>query len=413
MKFYIAFALFLSTVTTALKTSGEDDHSTKSLRGGQGEVTGGGKAPGMKTYIVTFPYGTDPGKKAEALAKAGGGSVRHVYREVLNGAALTLPAAAAVGLGKSAGVESVEEDQEARASVPVKSWGQDRIDQCEAIGDSPDAEFTKKDARDVKVYILDTGIYAANNDFKGLIDPDENAHKAFVKGKADPLNDGNGHGTHVASTTCGNQYGVVTCGSNMLTAVQVLDRRGSGRFSDIIAGVNWVVGDCREKNPNKCVANMSLGGGGSSSLDYAVNQAVASGVVMVVAAGNSGANACNYSPARAANAITVGSTTRSETISSWSNWGSCVDIFAPGSSIKAAWKGSSTATNTISGTSMASPHIAGLAAAKVQQGIAPGEVVDSLQADVTKLGIDCRKPTTGIATIGGSLDCDAVVNSCP
>ncbi|HEX8284933.1 MAG TPA: S8 family peptidase, partial [Pyrinomonadaceae bacterium] len=170
--------------------------------------------------------------------------------------------------------------------------------------------------------------------------------------------DCNGHGTHVAGTVGGSTYGVAK--GAMLRGVRVF--QCSGSTSGVIAGVDWV----RANHVKPAVANMSLGGGASSALDTAVNNAINAGVTFAVAAGNENQNACNVSPARTAAAITVGSTTSTDARSSFSNWGTCVDIFAPGSSITSAWATSDTATNTISGTSMATPHVAGAAALYLQ-----------------------------------------------
>lgn len=160
--------------------------------------------------------------------------------------------------------------------------------------------------------------------------------------------------THVAGTTCGDTYGVST--NCKLCAVKVLDDSGSGSWSGVIAGINHVANKCSTTSGMKCVANMSLGGGKNDALNTAVADAVSAGVVMVVAAGNSNAVACKYSPASASTAITVGSTTSADVRSGFSNYGTCVDVYAPGSSILSTWIGSNTATNTISGTSMASPR---------------------------------------------------------
>lgn len=168
--------------------------------------------------------------------------------------------------------------------------------------------------------------------------------------------DCNGHGTHVAGTVGGSTYGVAK--QVRLIAVKVLNCSGSGSTTSVVNGVNWVTANAVKP----AVANMSLGGGASSAIDNAVANSINSGVSYAVAAGNSSANACNYSPARTPAAITVGSTTSSDARSSFSNYGSCVDVFAPGSSILSAWRTSDTASNTISGTSMASPHVAGAAA---------------------------------------------------
>jgi subtilisin family serine protease len=201
----------------------------------------------------------------------------------------------------------------------------------------------------VRVYVIDTGIRTAHTQFGGRA---SNVFDAFGGNGADC----NGHGTHVSGTVGGSTYGVAK--SALLRGVRVLDCNGSGSTSGVIAGVDWVTNN----HINPAVANMSLGGGASSALDTAVNNLSNSGVTIAVAAGNSNANACNSSPARAANAITVGSTTITDARSSFSNFGTCVDLFAPGSGILSSWFSSNTATATLSGTSMASPHVAGAAA---------------------------------------------------
>ena len=189
--------------------------------------------------------------------------------------------------------------------------------------------------------------------------------------------DCNGHGTHVAATIGGSNYGVAP--SVAIVPVRVLDCTGSGSTSAVIAGIDWVVAHHVAGTP--AVANMSLGGGRSSALDIAVQNGVRDGVVFVVAAGNSNANACQTSPAGEPLAVTVGSTTSADARSSFSNFGSCLDVFAPGSSILSAWYTSTTATNTISGTSMASPHVAGIAALGL--GIAPDSSVQQISDWIT------------------------------
>lgn len=219
-------------------------------------------------------------------------------------------------------------------------------------------EFPKVDANGVRVYVLDTGLNRDHADFAGMVGPTDCWNDQINENSYPDTLDGNGHGTHVASTAVGVTYGVATGAE--LCAVKVLSSSGSGSGVGVMAGIDFVAENCNdpEKNPDgkRCVANMSLGGGFYQAENDAVNAAVAAGIVFVVAAGNDSGNACEYSPASAANAITVGSTTITDSMSSFSNYGSCMDIWAPGSNIKAAWIGSSTATNTISGTSMASPR---------------------------------------------------------
>ena len=206
----------------------------------------------------------------------------------------------------------------------------------------------------MRAYVIDTGINTTHNDFGGRA---TSGYDAVDGGAA---TDCNGHGTHVAGSVGGTTYGVAKGVS--LVAVRVLDCAGSGTNSGVIAGMDWVTAN----HVKPAVANMSLGGGASTAIDDAVNRMHNAGVTVVVAAGNENQNACNVSPSRAANAITVGATTSSDARASYSNFGSCVDVFAPGSSILSAWYTSNTATNTISGTSMASPHVAGVAALYLQ-----------------------------------------------
>ncbi|MFC6663413.1 S8 family peptidase [Deinococcus multiflagellatus] len=228
-------------------------------------------------------------------------------------------------------------------------------------------------ASGVRAYIIDTGIRTSHTQFGGRA----------VWG-TNTTGDGNntdcqGHGTHVAGTVGSATYGVAK--GVTLIAVKVLNCQGSGSYSGIIAGINWSLNN---KGSAPAVANMSLGGGFSQSVNSAVNNASAQNLVMVVAAGNSNANACNYSPASAASAITVGSTTNTDARSSFSNYGSCVDLFAPGSGITSAWNSSDTATNTISGTSMASPHVAGAVALRIASGLGTtGSVTNAILSSAT------------------------------
>ena len=240
------------------------------------------------------------------------------------------------------------------------------------------------------MFILDTGLRSDHKEFTGRIDPACSSSTSYRN-----WNDGNGHGTHVGSTACETTYGVAN-GCKMC-AVKVLSDSGSGYRSDIIAGINHVASKCG--TGNKCVANMSLGGPRSESYNTAVNEAVAKGIVFAVAAGNSDDDACNYSPGSAASAITVGATTSTDGLASFTSYGSCVDVYAPGVSIKAAWKTSSTATATISGTSMATPHVAGIAAGMLNSGIAAASVPDQLKNTYkTKTNIDSRSSGISLVT---------------
>jgi len=245
----------------------------------------------------------------------------------------------------------VEEDGVVSISATQTNptWGLDRSDQRNRPLDNRYNYDTT--ASSVHAYIIDTGIRAGHNDFGGRVG---NGYTAINDGRG--TEDCNGHGTHVAGTVAGSTYGIAKAAR--LHAIRVLDCAGSGSNSGVIAGVDWVTSN----HVKPAVANMSLGGGASSALDSAVSASINAGVTYAVAAGNSNDNACNYSPARVGAALTVGSTTSTDARSSFSSYGSCLDIFAPGSSITSAWHTSNSATNTISGTSMASPHVAGAAA---------------------------------------------------
>jgi len=198
-------------------------------------------------------------------------------------------------------------------------------------------------------YVIDTGIYVEHSDFGGRASWGYMMDNVRI--------DGNGHGTHVAGTIGGTQYGVAK--KTTLIAVKVLSAGGSGSWADVIAGINYVTND-NTRRP--ATANMSLGGGNTPSVVAAVEASVAAGVTYAIAAGNSNANACNFSPANAPNAIGIAASTSIDARASYSNWGTCVKIFAPGSTITSAWIGNPNAINTISGTSMAAPHVAGAAA---------------------------------------------------
>lgn len=322
----------------------------------------------------------------------------HRYRNVLNGFAAKLTDDEVASLRNNLFVKHVEcaqvmsmFQQPAQCSTPkqVGSWGLTRIAEIQPDFNDLYAYPTQGGAG-VDVYIIDTGIYVSNVDFGGR------AVFGFKADKSWSNTDANGHGTHVASTAGGSNYGVAPL-VDTLYAVKVLGDDGSGSNAGVIAGVDWAAGNARGK---KSVANLSLGGGISTSLDDACDAAVATGLVMVVAAGNDDANACNYSPARASDVVTVGATEQGVTDtldvrSYFSNYGSCVNIFAPGSEITAAWIGSPTATYTISGTSMASPHVAGLAALLLSRGTSAANVKTQLlqSAHPDMINLECSSST--------------------
>jgi subtilisin family serine protease len=285
--------------------------------------------------------------------------VERVYGNLLTGFSVELTTNQLQALERDPMVKYIEPDGYVSINATTQNnatWGLDRIDQTSLPLNS--SYVYNATGTGVKAYIIDTGIKTAHNEFGGRA---MQGFDAFGGNSEDC----DGHGTHVAGTVGGTVYGVAK--GVTLVAVRVLDCNGSGSFSGVIAGMDWVASDANGPS----VANMSLGGGASTAVDDAVGRLYDAGVPVIVAAGNGDrrgreANACSYSPARAPRAYTVGATTNTDTKTSWSNYGDCVDIFAPGSSITAAWYTSNTAINTISGTSMASPHVAGVAALFLQ-----------------------------------------------
>jgi subtilisin family serine protease len=294
---------------------------------------------------------------AKDMAEVYRGKVKQVYTNALSGFAIEMSPDDAKLLSQDYRVKYVEEDGPVKATTTQANppWGLDRIDQRD-LPLNAQYVYTPNGAG-VHVYIIDTGIRATHTQFGGRANG--NGFTSISDGNGS--NDCNGHGTHVAGTVGGSTYGVAK--GVTLHPVRVLDCSGNGTDSTVIAGVDWVAAN----RITPAVANLSLGGGASTALDTSVQNMISAGVTTAVAAGNDyGLDACGSSPARVAAALTVGSSTSTDAKSDFSNIGTCLDIFAPGSSILSSWYTSDTATNTISGTSMATPHVAGVAALYLQ-----------------------------------------------
>jgi len=338
-------------------------------------------------YIVVMRPGAQAAANRVAAvveARRNGAQVQREYGTALQGFAGTLSARALDILRSNPNVASIEADQQV-ALLDIQ-WpatvGLDRVDQRGLpLSNSYTYNVT---GTGVTAYVIDTGIRFSHNDFGGRA---VSGFDAIDGGSAD---DCNGHGTHVAGTVGGSTYGVAK--DVRVVGVRVLNCQGSGWISQVVAGIDWATADHTALTP--AVANLSLGTGASSALDTAVRNSIADGITYTVAAGNDNANACNSSPARVPEAITVGSTSASDARSSFSNFGTCLDIFAPGSSITSAWDSSDTATRTISGTSMAAPHVAGAAALFIAQNPSwsPQAVRDGL----------VNSSTTGVVTNAGT-----------
>ncbi|MFI1188793.1 S8 family peptidase [Streptomyces californicus] len=329
--------------------------------------------PGSYIVVLKDPVGVKAvASTAEGLAARYGGSVDRTYGDALHGFSATLSKKAAERLAVDPSVAYVEQDRTisiAGTQSPTPSWGLDRIDQkALPLNDS----YTYADnGAGVKAYIVDTGINFTHQDFGGRAISGVN-----ILAQGTPATDCHGHGTHVAGTVGGSSHGVAK--GVTLVGVRVMNCTGAGAYGDVIAGVDWVTADHAAGAP--AVANVSLGGPFSQALNDAITGAINDGVVFSVAAVNDRSDACAYSPASTPDAITVGATTRTDARAAYSNYGPCVDVFAPGSDITSPWIGSNTATNTISGTSMATPHVTGAAALVLvaNPGFTPRQVRDKL-----------------------------------
>ncbi|MDY7228794.1 S8 family serine peptidase [Hyalangium rubrum] len=384
--------LLLSTVTLSLAACG--DASFEEASAAREEAIKQSRATKFRLsadaveneYIVVLhpQQGLSAEVAAEDMAKTYRGRSGRVFRHALKGFVAYMSEADARALAEDPRVKFVEQNGRVQA-VGVQTpatWGLDRVDQT----DLPlDQTYTYNTAGSgVHAYIIDTGIHLSHQEFTGRIG---NGYDAVTSGGT--AADCNGHGTHVAGTVGGSTYGVAK--EVTLHPVRVLDCGGSGTYEGVIAGVDWVTAN----HQSPAVANMSLGGGASQAVDDAVTNSIAAGVTYAIAAGNDSGDACTKSPARTPNAITVGSTTNTDARSSFSNFGTCVDIFAPGSDITSAWYTSNSATNTISGTSMAAPHVAGAAALYLGTNpTASAEQVTSVLTNIASLG-RVTNPGTG------------------
>jgi subtilisin family serine protease len=341
-----------------------------------------GATPIKNSYIVTFKQDKLSRKQTKTtsklLAKLYGGSVKHTYQSTVRGFSVRMNEAQAKRLAADPRVKYVEQDAIATSDATATqasptAWGLDRIDQA-ALPLSASYTYPSDGAAGVTAYVIDSGIRTTHNEFGGRA---SNGYD-FINNDA-IAEDCTGHGTHVAGTIGGATRGVAKAVD--IVGVRVLGCNGTGAYSTIIAGVDWVTANATLP----AVANMSLGGVGSVTLDDAVQDSINAGITYSISAGNANSDACNQSPARLPAAITVAATDNTDTRWANSNYGNCVDIFAPGVSISSAYFSSDTTTARMTGTSMAAPHATGLAALKLaaDTSLTPAQIQDSIIADST------------------------------
>ncbi|MGW9042305.1 S8 family peptidase [Streptomyces lydicus] len=305
------------------------------------------------SYIVMLKKSVRTAESGDLAAKYGG-TVKRKYSSAIDGfSASGLSTEEAKHLAADPAVDKVVQNKKFHVDATQDnppSWGLDRIDQADTQGDKK-YNYPDSAGEGVTAYVIDTGVHISHKDFGGRASYGFNAIDGSNKAEDD-----NGHGTHVSGTIAGEAHGVAK--KAKIVAVKVLDGQGSGTTEQVVAGIDWVTKN--HKGPS--VANMSLGGGADEALDAAVKKAIDSGVTFGVAAGNESADAGQGSPARVKEAITVASSTNKDEQSDFSNFGSVVDLYAPGSDITSDWNTGDDATKTISGTSMATPHVVGAAA---------------------------------------------------
>lgn len=330
---------------------------------------------GPAPTTMTAQARVDVGREIDQLARLHDVQIERRYDTALSGFVAKMTPAQAGAIAGDPNVALVEENQIVRADAiqAMPAWGLDRIDQGPLPLDSRYVQLG--DGEGATVYVIDTGVRTTHAELTGRVLPG-----AFTIMDGREVTDCNGHGTHVTATIAGTLYGVAK--RAQIVPVRVLGCDGSGTTADVIAGIDWVTANRRPK----AVANMSIGAPASDAEDLAVRNLIAAGVTVVVAAGNENQNACLRSPARVADAITVGATTTTDARAGFSNWGPCVDVSAPGVAIVSAGIATDTATNQLDGTSMASPHVAGIAAAYIaaNAGATPAQVAAAIVGGATR-----------------------------
>lgn len=326
------------------------------------EVLDGGDGQGCETetYLIQYRVGADLQVEQRGL----GSRLKGNFTGLVPFFAAELNAKELAELARFSTVLAIEPDQAIKVNATQQNpvWGLDRIDQTNLpVSNS----FTYQSTGEgVNVYVVDTGVLGTHQDFSGRVTP---GYSVVADGPGNT--DCNGHGTHVAGTIAGSVYGVAKAAT--IIPVRVLDCNGQGTLTGVISGLNWIGSNY---DGSAAVVNLSLGSGASNSMDSAVQALIDRGITVVVAAGNAAADACQVSPARVPDAITVAASTSTDGMASFSNFGTCVDLVAPGSAVTSAYFGSNTATRTLSGTSMAAPHVAGVVAKLLQtQSLVPSQ----------------------------------------